>query len=198
MKALRGIAYRFNSKSEAIRSRYVGSRASTKDRFVSRFCVIRLLDNWSSFSRDLILHSAVGECVTGKGRVLPRGPHTSLEDAALVARTNHKGKLGHEPRWHDTTDALRVAQKLRPANLLEISAALAVVGSPSDMLRLTRNHFAHEGSRDCWDKFSSAAWPAGRRTETVWDYLDEVIVAGRSRFDIWVDDLQAIALAASE
>lgn len=197
MKVLRSTAYRFVTKSEFIRSQYVADRASVRGDLSARFCLVRLLDHWSSFSRDTILVSSLGGCLTGSGRKLPRGPYASINEAALVARTNSKGKPGNEPRWHDAVVALRVAQTLKPANLGEISAALASVGSPSDMLRLIRNHFAHESSQECWDKFAASAWPRGRRRETVWDYLDEIVMAGRSRFDVWVDDLQSIALAAT-
>lgn len=197
MKVLRGTAYRFIRKSESIRSQYIIDRVSVRGELSSRFCVVRLLDNWSSFSRDVILLSALGGCVTGSGRRLPRGAYASLNEAALLARTNSRGKVGNEPRWHDAVVALRVAQTLKPANLGEISAALASVGSPSEMLRLARNHFAHESSQECWDKFAASAWPRGRSRETVWDHLDEVVVAGRSRFNVWIDDLQSIALAAT-
>lgn len=188
------MAKRFAKRSEAIRLAYTNNGLQNVE--VKKYSVVRLLDVWASFCRDLILISSAGRCRTRSGRIILKTTLGSIENASRVARTNLRGKIGNEPRWHDATVALGVVQSLRPVNSAEICAAIGAVGSPADAVRIVRNHFAHESSKDCWAKFADGAWPNGRKAQSIWEYLEEPEIGGRRRIDQWIDDLQNIAVAA--
>lgn len=170
-----------------VESVFVGAR---------KYCLIKLLDSWSAFSRDVILISTAGHCSTRSGRHIIKSNIGSVANASILAKTQSNGKIGLEPRWHDATVAVRVINKLKPINSVEIISALGSVGSPADSLRIVRNHFAHESSFDCWQKLNAIPWFGSKNSRDVWAYLNELQIGGRSRIDLWIDDLQAIASAA--
>lgn len=194
MQSLDSIKFRFLKKSEVLRASLHYEIAASNE-LAARFCLIRLLDLWGAFSRELIIASAVGKCQTASGNTLP-SKFSSQSVAAIAARITAKGKVGPEPRWHDATEALKAAAKLQPSNMPEISTALGSVGSPADPLRLIRNHFAHESSNDCWTKFAEMAWPLGRRRQTALQYLMSTQTGGIRLVDDWINELQLIASAS--
>src|SRR5690242_3699303 len=103
MQRLENVKRKFLKRSELLRSAFTQNHTSNE--LASRFCVIRLLDVWSAFCRDLILFSSAAQCQTAAGRAL-QPKFLTKHDAAQAARLSAKGKIGQEPRWHDATEAL--------------------------------------------------------------------------------------------
>lgn len=160
----------------------------------SKFLIIRLLDQWGRFSRDLILYSAKGGCVRSGGESIPK-KFSSLSEAADAARLGRNGVRGREPRWHDAQEAVRVAGKLDIANRMEVVSTLGASNSPANSLRLLRNHFAHESSDDCMSKLKLDM--ISMPTPSPVSYIFEPTSAGEARHISWIRTLQSISIAAT-
>lgn len=193
---LRRITMKFYKNSEDIRYR-LKSHDSTSGQDVAKFQIIRLLDQWSRFNRDLVIASAIGGCLRGSGARLVKGPFTRPLDVMIAARTTHRGTLGMEPRWHDASESIRVAQKLALPNTTDIAAAIGSAHSPANTLRLLRNHFAHESSHDCISKWNIERSTRFRTIMPPVDLIFDFESGGIRRFELWINALQDIAAAAS-
>jgi hypothetical protein len=119
----------------------------------------------------------------------------SEEDAAIWA-ISALG-LRFEPNWGSAREALRAASALDITNLSQVSAALGATNSPANDLRTLRNFVAHRNRgtalelRRLWN-LRSLSQPM--RADNL---LGAVDAAGKKLFDMWVDSLRLISLAAT-
>ena len=110
-------------------------------------CVIRLLDAWARFCRELVLFSATEKPLTAGGTRLPLAPGIATRKDALQKLQSVYSKLPYEPRWHDAQACLNGASLLGVANYPNISAGIGVTPSPLEDLRHLRNFVAHRNDR---------------------------------------------------
>ncbi len=188
---------RFVKRTEVLRANFESAleRARNGEYASScavKFCVISLVDCWSDFHRSVILSSAVGGVRTASGALLPSSPIRSKSAALLAAKTNTKGKIGNEPRWHDADQSIAVAKKLNIANFSNYSLAVGDANSPADQVRTVRNFFCHERS-DCAEKLRSAKWFSKSMDLSPVGVSGIIRKDGRVNFGFWVDELQLIS-----
>src|SRR5271156_1740337 len=146
---LQSLAVRFRMESEVVILRFShvfpqGHEDCSKFHlWCQEMCVIRLLDAWSRFCRDLVLKSASEQPFTVGGARLPLAPGIAGRNDALRALRAVYTKFPWEPRWFDAQACLRAANILRIANYSTVSSGLAVSPSPVEDLRRLRNFLAH-------------------------------------------------------
>jgi hypothetical protein len=201
MRSLEESKSTFYRRAEALRQRFHGAAplADQSDyNAVSgvKFSVISLVDAWADFNRSIIIESALGNICTSSGIILPRGTFKKHSDCLAAACTNWRGQVGSEPRWHDSLTAIATARRLNISNFNTVSLALGAVSSPADQMRLVRNYFCHERS-DCAEKVRTAPWfQRGMSLEPL-GITGITTADGRTNFDVWIDELELIASAAT-
>lgn len=164
------------------------------------YVVMRLLDAWSRFCRQLVLVSARGKVVTASGLRVSRspvvGPGQLALDALRAVTPGAGGQRLWEPRWHMPRNAVKAAGLLQIANLSAVSAGLGLsqtiqgisVGSPED-LRNCRNYLAHR-SRLANDDLMDLRRRLQVAPDTPADQLSGTRVqGGATLFETWCADL---------
>lgn len=113
-------------------------------RSIIAFCVIKLHDQWNARCRELILKSALGNCSTLSGRMLPGS--TSINPLQQLRNTWSPRKamdVSWEPEWHVPAVSERAARLLNIANYSTVANAISAITVIED-LRWTRNSMVHE------------------------------------------------------
>lgn len=113
-------------------------------RSVVAFCVIKLHDQWNARCRELILKSALGNCLTLSGKMLLRSKLTPpLQQLRNTWSPRKVMDVSWEPEWHVPAVSERAARLLNIANYSTIVNAISAVTMIED-LRWTRNSIVHE------------------------------------------------------
>jgi len=162
------------------------------------FCVIKLHDQWNARCRELIVRSALGNCRTLSGVVLPRSvPVNPLQILRNVWSIHGVMASSWEPDWHVPSVSVRAAGLLGIANYHTVTNAISAV-TIVENLRWTRNAVAHELPRT-YKMFRSiqAFWfnppsycPSDYAIQRVPGTTDLII-------DKWMDELKLALKAAA-
>jgi hypothetical protein len=175
---------------------------------VHAYAVIRLLDAWNRFSRQLVLVSARGNVITDNGVKIRRSSvlapgQLALDGLRAALPPNVRQRPVWEPRWFVPRRAIAAAATLAIENLTSVSAGLGLsatipglsVGNPED-LRICRNYFAHR-SKTTFDELWGLKQQLGVPVWTAVDALPKVVVSGGATlFNVWCLDLLIRARAA--
>ena len=160
--------------------------------------IIQLQDQWSTFTRDLIVRSWVGGVRTLSGRHIPARRGLVSDRAALAElRATYTGKLKKsqywEPKWFDPIEAIEAAQRLKIPNVAEVVAGLGLTPSPLVEIRAARSFVAHKGQES-----ASRLRPHGVRPTSpeVDAFMTSPTRGGAPRFERWVSQLDVMAFAA--
>jgi hypothetical protein len=146
---LQSLAVRFGMECELVLRRFshvfpAGHHECSKVHlWCQEMCVIRLLDAWARFCRELVLTSASKQPETAGGIRLPLAPGIKDRKDALKALRAVYTRFPWEPRWVDPQSCLNAANILKIANYPTISAGIAVTPSPVEDLRRLRNFLTH-------------------------------------------------------
>lgn len=161
-------------------------------------CVIRLLDAWARFCRELILISASERPLTATGTRLPLAPGIrGRKDALKILRTVYY-KFPWEPRWIDAQASLRAASLLKVANYSTISAGIAVTPSPLEDLRRLRNFLAHRNEGTATEVHNTAVNLGVAPTSNVIAILQSVTSDPTSNvLQTWIEQLEAMSQIAA-
>lgn len=170
---------------------HIKSSCSVIHLYGQEMCVIRLLDAWSRFCRELIILCAGCQPVTSSGQVVSLAPGiTSRNDAVASLSNSPRGK---EPAWHVASECIGVLRRLNIHNRAQIIAALGAANSPADDLRNVRNYFAHRND----DTISKVEETKRRLTLSshykAMDIVMERVSPGITLFEMWVTLLKIIA-----
>ena len=162
-------------------------------------CIVRLLDAWARFSRELVVEGTVGTTTMGGTRIAAcPGVRTHRDVVPELRRrqTNRKAPWW-EPRWHSASECLDAVRVLGLANATTIQSALGAANSPAEDLRKVRNFIAHRSEKTAQGMLEVArnipAPPSVRPAAL----SATLIPPGITLFRSWVTDLLAIAHAAA-
>jgi hypothetical protein len=201
---LQSLAGRFWSESELVvrRFSYVfppghGS-CSEFHLWRQEMCVIRLLDAWARFCRELVLISSSEQPLTAGGTRLPLAPGiTGRKDALRTLRTLYT-RFPWEPRWTDAQACLKAANLLGIANYSTISTGIAVTPSPLEDLGRLRNFLAHRNEGTAAEVRAAAVNVGMAPTSNVIAILRTVTGASTlSVLQLWIKQLQTMAQIAA-
>lgn len=161
-------------------------------------CVVRLLDAWARFCRELVLASASERPLTAGGARLPLAPGIAgRKDALGKLRTTYT-RFPWEPRWTDAQACLRGANLLGVANYSNISAGIAVTPSPLEDLCRLRNFLAHRNEGTAAEVLKAAANIGTAPTSDVIGILESAIAPATSNvLELWIGQLQTMAMIAT-
>ena len=166
-------------------------------RYVCEMCVIRLLDSWARFNREVIFLSAGARAVTQSGVRLPLAPNINTRaDVLPVLRMTYRTPPRYEPKWAIAAQCIDAAQRLRVQNLGTLSAALGAANSPADELRLVRNFLAHR-TEEARRPLQVHPVFAAIRNCAIECTAGMVMAGGVLRFSVWVRGLNAVAQACT-
>ena len=197
---LQSIAVRFRTESKFVLLRFSHvfpkghEECSTFHLWCQEMCVIRLLDAWSRFCRELVLKSASEQPLTVGGSRVPLAPGiTGRRDVLKVLRTVYT-KFPFEPRWIDAQACFRAASMLKIANYSTVSSGLAVSPSPVDDLRKLRNFLAHRHEGTAGEVHAAAANIGIAPTSDVIGILrSNSAGTGLNVLQTWIEQLQTMS-----
>ena len=149
MFSLTKISIRFEEACSAIDRRLAFAlqlRSLNADiaKAIVAFCVIKLHDQWNARCRELVLRSAIGNCVTLTGIVIPKSAISSPMQMLRNKWSNNRTMdFSWEPDWHVPNNTERAAKLLGITNYPTVVNAITAITLIED-LRWTRNSIAHE------------------------------------------------------
>lgn len=163
--------------------------------------MIRLLDAWNRFCRQLVLVSARGDVLTASGARLGRSPAVAPGQRPLDAlKTTYPLRIQNrpvwEPRWFIPREAINAANALQIQNLRTVVTGLGLTqtlaglnaGSPED-LRNCRNYLAHR-SKLTFDGLDDLRLRLGLSPRFPADELPKSrLPGGATLFEVWCADL---------
>jgi hypothetical protein len=154
--------------------------------------VIRLQFLWAEFCRELVVRSALGNSSSLSGTPLAPAPGVScLEDITNIASAESRGR---HPPWHKPTFAASVAAKLGVQNLAQIRNGLSPVSAVTDLI-VVRNYIVHPNQRTKLD-YVRLTRRLGCAELAPVTLLATYQPGGATLFEVWVADLQTMALNA--
>ena len=186
--------YVFNSVANA-----VNQPNSPLIQYTREMCVIRLHDAWNRFCRELVLSSAGRISVTAKGSRLSRAPGVGrYTDVIPVLLSTYK-KRRTEPAWHNPTECLDAASRLKITNYSAVSQGLSLSfngPAPTAQMTAIRNYFAHRnpttsnGVADVSRGLSIIPVPPA------YELIAYVVQSGVSLYSLWVIRLKTMGQLA--
>lgn len=201
---LQSLAVRFGTESKLVLTRF-SHRFSKGHEDCSQFhlwcqemCVIRLLDAWARFCRELVLVSASEQPLTAGGTRLPRAPGIAGRKDALNALRTVYTRFPWEPRWVDAQACLKAANVLGISNYSTLSAGLAVTPSPVEDLCRLRNFLAHRNEGTAVQVHIAAVNIGVARSSNVIGILRSVTPSSSlSVLQKWIQQLQVMSEIAA-
>jgi hypothetical protein len=201
---LQSLAVRFGMESKLVLSRFShvfpkGHEDCSKFHlWCQEMCVIRLLDAWARFCRELVLISASEQPLTVGGTRLPLAPGiTGRKDVLSALRTIYT-RFPWEPRWIDAQACLKAANFLRISNYSTLSAGLAITPSPVEDLCRLRNFMAHRNETTAAEVHTAAVNIGVAPTSNVIAILQTVTTGSSLNvLQTWIEQLQAMSEIAA-
>lgn len=202
MKSLLRIACRFEQACLALDQKvayaltlYPSNPVIAKS--IIAYCIIKLHDQWNSRCRELILKSALGNCRTLSGTLLPRAtPINPVQKLRNIWSRNKPMDVSWEPDWHVPAVSVRAATLLGIANSQTVTNAISAV-TIVDSLRWTRNVVTHELPRTykMFRKIQSSLFNPPSLCPS--DYVIQRIPGTTDLIiDIWMDEMKLALRAA--
>lgn len=201
---LQSLAVRFVMEADMVLQRFTHVFPNGHERcaepypWCQEMCVVRLLDAWARFCRDLVLISASQQPLTSSGTRLPLAPGIKRrKDALRVLRAVYT-RFPWEPRWIDAQACLSAANLLKIANYSTLSAGLAVTPSPVEDLRKLRNFLAHKNEGTAAEVRTTAVnIGVGNSSDVIGILQSDPTGSGANTIQSWIQQLQAMSEIAA-
>lgn len=157
------------------------------------YLVVRLQHLWGEFSRELIVRSALGGCITRTGRNLVRPPNVGT--FADISKITGKPMAGPGAYWDHPNFAIARANDLKVANYNEINLGLASAGLTD--IRCVRNFLVHpnQSTNANFAQLTKNSGLLGVDPDTL---LAQRVAGGATIFETWIADLLTAAWNAVE
>ena len=200
------VASTFDSGAEALHNKFLtilADSACTGCRsagFGEAILVARLQDEWSSFTRALVVASALGaqrKNGTPVGAIAGITSPPDAENFVRVASACAAKKQGSQyPIWHATTFVIEVGTLLKLNNLPQLEIALGPSPVPRQVTDF-RNYFVHPGT-GTRQRYEGLQAKLGLLHLEPEDLLHQFQAPGLRIFTSWVRELQQIADASTQ
>lgn len=160
------------------------------------FLVVRLQHLWGEFCRELVVRSAIGDCVTRTGVYVPPAPGVKrIKDIPnIIAQHTREQFSGSRTHWEDPQFAIRHAQRLQVTNFRQLSLGLGSV-TILDQLKNVRNFIVHPND-NTGPKYLQTTRTLGFRGMPPIQLINQRFIGGATIFETWVSELEAAAYAA--
>jgi hypothetical protein len=193
------VLQRFSKEAVVLRGRFLRSRDLERSRelegdfavLVREMCTIRLLDAWSRFNREVVVYSASGNATTTSGKSLNAVAGVGRISDVIPCLLSKYPKRKMEPDWYHSSQCLDAAKRLGIQNLSNLQLALGSSTSPVDEIRKVRNYFAHRSQHSMREYRTTKAW--SRSFALPREAIVQNIGAGRTEFELWIDDVLDVA-----
>lgn len=159
----------------------------------SSFLVVRLQHLWGEFCRELVVRSAMGDCVTRTGLRLPPAPGVNhTRDLPTITRQFTKQPFaGPRSQWEMPSFAIDQARFLQVANLNQISLGIGSV-TILDHLKRVRNFVVHPNESTA-SRYYITARNLGFPGLPPIQLLNQRLPGGATIFHTWASDLETAA-----
>lgn len=164
-------------------------------RLSGEMTVIRLLDAWARFCRELVIISAGCNPLTVRGTQLARAPGIKRRTEVIPTLMSTYSRRRYEPNWAQATECVDAAQRLRIRNFSTVSGAIGAVGSPVDDLRRVRNFFAHRG-KGTVDQVQLCTFYVPSLNFDLESLVGQIVHPGTTRMESWIVNMRALGEAA--
>ena len=203
MEQLQKTYRRFLAESQEIldislRSQTLAAARVNPDRlpeYSAEMSLVKLLDTWSRFCRDLVVWSAVGRTKTGGGILLASAPGIAQHADVIPTLMATYRKRKSEPDWYRASDCIEAARRLRINNFSTVANAIGAKNSLADEIRVVRNYYVHRTS-DTASKLKLKLLLSAADQLNIIDISNEKLAGGNTRAFVWVSNLRAIGSAA--
>ena len=156
--------------------------------------VVRLLDSWARFCRNLVVMSAGCRPLTATGNRLPTAPSVARASDVIPALINKYPRRRREPNWAVSTQCIDAADRLAIHNYRTVAGALGSTNSPVDEVRRVRNFFAHRGEETANEVRGLAFFVPGMHLR-IEQLVAQTVSPGVSRLEFWIVQLRLVAEA---
>ena len=200
------VASAFDSSAEALHNKFLAILADSacagcrSAGFGEAILVARLQDEWSSFTRALIVASALGAQRRNGTPVGAIAGVTSPADAENLVRAASacaaRKRGSHYPIWHATSFVIEVGDLLKLNNLPQLEITLGPSAVPRQITDF-RNYLVHPstGTRQKYEGLQSKLGMLNLEPE---DLLHQSQSPGLPIFTSWVRELQQVADASTQ
>ena len=168
--------------------------------FGEAILVARLQDEWSSFTRALVVASALGsqrkngsQVKAIEGVYSPSDAETLVRAASACAATKQGSRY---PIWHATSFVIEVGTLLKLNNLAQLEITLGPSPVPRQVTDF-RNYFVHPGT-GTRQKYEGLQAKLGMLHLEPEDLLHQFQAPGLPIFTSWVRELQQIAETSTQ
>ena len=167
-----------------------------RNQFIRELCVVRLHDAWNRFCRQLIVLSAGARPRTANGVRITRAPRVRKYEEVIKILISTYHRKTTEPAWHNPTECLDAARRLRVSNYLSINQGLSLSFSgpaPTTQLTAIRNYFAHRNSSTSRRVKTMAQSMFFAGVPIASDIVASIVQSGTTLFSLWVIRLKQMA-----
>lgn len=154
------------------------------------FLAIRVQHLWGEFCRELVVRSALGNCSTRSGQLVPPAPGSvRVRDLPNMSRLPFWGRGTY---WEDPQFALRQARRLNVVNYNSIALGLTSASSVLDELKTVRNFITHP-NRSTAAEYTQLTRAKGLRGLSTEQFLRQRTPGGATIFEAWTRQLATAA-----
>ncbi len=169
-----------------------------RNQITKEMCVIRLHDAWSRFCRELILSSAGSRAKTGNGIRLPRSPGVNKYSDVIpvLLSTYIPPRRRPEPAWHNPTECLDAARRLKISNYSTVQTGLQLsFNGPAPTAQLTsiRNYIAHRNRNTAQGIAKVARDLFISPVPRAFELASAIVPSGITLFSLWIIRLGTMA-----
>jgi hypothetical protein len=188
---------RFNSRLEVLRQLLCEADKTRKrelsDVFAAEKAIIQMQIEWETFTRNLILDSAIGKFCNSSGKIHSK-TYSELftREAAAHKLITLYPRRSKEPDWYLPAQAIDAATRLNISNLAQISAELGISPWPIDELRHVRNFISHKSKRAALHVRASKLVTSSKKINAL-DIVFEYDFGGVKRYESWINFAQGVA-----
>lgn len=153
------------------------------------FLVVRLQHLWGEFCRELVVRSAIGDCVTRSGLRLPPAPGVNhVRELPIIT---NRPLPDRSAQWEAPQFAIGQARRLKVANFIQLSLGLGSV-TMLEHLRNVRNFIVHP-NKDTRPRYYQTARELGYPGMPPAQLLSQRLPGGVTIFDDWISELETAA-----
>lgn len=196
----------FKSEAETLHNNFLSILADSactgcrSAGFGEAILVARLQDEWSKFTRALVVASALGTKRTSGTQVRaiagvksPADAETLVRAASSCAATKQGSRY---PIWHAPSFVIEVGNLLKLNNLAQLEITLGPSSVPRQITDF-RNYFVHPGT-GTRQKYEGLQSKLGMLNLEPEDLLHQLQAPGLPIFTSWVRELQQVADASTQ
>ncbi len=158
------------------------------------FLVVRLQHLWGEFCRELVVRSAIGDCVTRTGVYVPPAPEVKrVSDLPTIAKRFSKRPFtGLGAQWEVPSITIGRARDLQLANYNQINLGLSTVNFIEDRLKPIRNFIVHPSVSSA-SRYDQAARSLNSSGLPPVQLLNRRLPGGATILGIWISQLETAA-----